>query len=170
MQVCTAVMHYGYRIVEDMIDGLDAYLEEQGMASVQELVGRVVPGFREWSDLDMNYNVMAKIDSELCIGCQLCYIACLDGAHQCIHTHQGPCDAYHGPADHGAGLRSEVKPAVEHALNGGLAHVPYVDEDECIGCNLCALVCPVTGCITMEEIPSTAGRESWTERVAKGLA
>ena len=170
VQVCTAVMHLGYRIVEDMIDGLDNYLTEQGLASVQELVGRAVPGFKEWGDLDLNYNVVAKINSDLCIGCGLCYVACLDGAHQCIHTHQNLCSAYHGEPDHGLGLRTEIAPPQEHALNGGLAYVPFVDEDECIGCNLCALICPVTDCITMEEVPGARPRESWNDRLAKGLA
>ena len=170
VQVCTAVMHLGYRIVEDMIDGLDNYLDEKGMSSVRELVGRAVPGFVEWGDLDLNYNVVAKIDGDLCIGCGLCYVACLDGAHQCIHTHQGPCSAYHGEADHGRGARMEVMPAVEHATNGDVAHIPTVDEEECIGCNLCALVCPVTDCITMEEVPGGQPRETWNERVAKGIA
>jgi dihydropyrimidine dehydrogenase (NAD+) subunit PreA len=85
VQVCTAVMHYGYRIVEDMIEGLNNYLDEKGYASVNDLRGKAVPAFTEWGDLDLNYRVVAKIDSQKCIGCDLCYIACLDGAHQCIH-------------------------------------------------------------------------------------
>jgi dihydropyrimidine dehydrogenase (NAD+) subunit PreA len=47
--------------------------------------------------------------------------------------------------------------------------VPFVDEQECIGCNLCALVCPVPGCITMREVAGPAGRpESWNDRVKNG--
>ena len=170
LQVCTAVMHYGYRIVEDMIEGLDNYLDEQGMASVNDLIGKAVPRFLEWGELDLNYEVVAKIDADTCIGCQLCYVACLDGAHQCIHTNQGPCTAYHGEPDHGMNLRIEVPPPIMHDGNGHPAMVPTVDEAECIGCNLCALVCPVPDCITMEERPGSPGRESWDERVAKGLA
>jgi dihydropyrimidine dehydrogenase (NAD+) subunit PreA len=171
VQVCTAVMHGGYRIVEDMIEGLNYYLEAGGLASVTELVGKALPGFTEWGDLDLNYNVIAKIDSETCIGCQLCYIACLDGAHQCIHTHQGPCAAYHGQPDHGVNPRDAVQPPIWHK-NGEAtdSQVPFVDERECIGCNLCSLVCPVPGCITMEEVPTSAGKESWNDRLAKGTA
>lgn len=170
LQVCTAVMHHGYRIVEDMLEGLENYLDERGMASVEELIGKALPRFREWGDLDLNYQIIAKIDSDTCIGCQLCYVACLDGAHQCIHTHQGPCSAYHGESDHGMNVRAVVAPAELHSGNNGFAHVPTVDEEECIGCNLCALVCPVPECITMEEAPGSRTRETWNDRVAKGLA
>jgi dihydropyrimidine dehydrogenase (NAD+) subunit PreA len=80
VQVCTAAMHHGYKIVEDMIEGLSRYLDGQGMASAQELVGRAVPGFQDWGDLDLNYKTVARIDPAKCIGCQLCYVACWDGA------------------------------------------------------------------------------------------
>ena len=168
IQVCTAVMHYGYRIVDDMIDGLNNYLNEKGMRSTSELTGQAIPGFVEWRELDLNYDLIAKIDADKCIGCGLCYVACLDGAHQCIHTQKGPCHAWHGKPDHGFGPRTEVKPAVWH--DGGdtvMSHVPFVDEEECIGCNLCMLVCPVPDCITMEEVSQTKVKESWADRVAK---
>ncbi len=84
VQVCTAVMHYGYRIVEDMIDGLNRYLDDKGLASVNDLRGRAIPAFTEWGDLDMNYKVVARIDQATCIGCDLCYVACRDGAVACI--------------------------------------------------------------------------------------
>src|SRR5438552_11616415 len=77
-------MHHGFRIVEDMIDGLSDFLDEKGLASAMDLVGRAVPQFVEWGDLDLNYKVVAEIDAKKCIGCQLCYVACWDGAHQCI--------------------------------------------------------------------------------------
>ena len=171
VQVCTAVMRDGYRIVEDMIDGLSAYLDAQGFGSVRQLIGRAVPGFLDWGDLDLNYKVVAQIDPGTCIGCQLCYIACLDGAHQCIHTAKGPCSGYHGPPDHGQNPRLEVVPPLQHKAKPGVPdHVPQVDEDECIGCNLCQLVCPVPDCITMVEVPSGNGKESWNDRVAAGKA
>ena len=48
-----------------------------------------------------------------------------------------------------------------------MSHVPFVDEEECIGCNLCMLVCPVPDCITMEVVSQIKVKESWTDRVAK---
>src|SRR6185369_9309311 len=75
VQVCTAVMHYGYRIVEDMADGLSEYLDSMGMKSVNELRGRAIPGYQEWGDLDLSYKLVASIDPKTCIGCQLCVTA-----------------------------------------------------------------------------------------------
>ena len=89
VQVCTEVMLRGHGIVEDMIDGLDTYLATHGFASVSEMVGKAVPNFREWGELDLNYETVAKIDAAKCIGCQLCVAACHDGAHQCIHPQPG---------------------------------------------------------------------------------
>lgn len=85
VQVCTEVMLRGYRIVEDMIEGLTEYMETHGFATVDQLVGKAVPAFSEWGDLDLNYETIARIDPAKCIGCQLCVVACHDGAHQCIH-------------------------------------------------------------------------------------
>ena len=89
VQVCTAAMHYGFRIVEDMADGLDAYMDDHGYRTIEDFRGRAVPNVMDWGDLDLNYKIIAKIDTALCIGCQLCYVACEDGAHQCIErAHQ----------------------------------------------------------------------------------
>jgi len=62
----------------------------------------------------LSEELLADIDREKCIGCQLCYIACLDGAHQCIHTRKGPCAAYHGESDHGMSPRVEVEAPIMH--------------------------------------------------------
>ncbi len=167
VQVCTAVMHYGFRIVEDMIEGLSTYLDEHGMKSVNELRGRAVPAYSEWGDLDLNYKIVAKIDAEKCIGCQLCYVACLDGAHQCIHTDAGPCHGWHGAPDHGQNARLQPNPAVVHKPDGAGRRVPVIDEKECIGCNLCKLVCPVDDCISMVEMPASS-RDTWHDRMRDG--
>ncbi len=89
VQVCTEVMLRGYGIVEDMIDGLARYLETHGCHSVSEIVGKAIPAYSEWGDLDLNYETVAKINADACIGCQLCVVACHDGAHQCIHPQEG---------------------------------------------------------------------------------
>ena len=84
VQVCTAAMHYGFRIVEDMADGLAAYMDDHGYRTIEDFRGRAVPNVMDWGDLNLNYKIIADIDKGLCIGCQLCYVACEDGAHQCI--------------------------------------------------------------------------------------
>jgi len=89
VQVCTEVMLRGYRIVEDMIEGLSTFMSDRGMTKLDDLIGKAVPTYSEWGDLDMNYETVAKIDADKCIGCNLCVVACDDGAHQCIHPESG---------------------------------------------------------------------------------
>ncbi|MBM4342186.1 MAG: NAD-dependent dihydropyrimidine dehydrogenase subunit PreA [Deltaproteobacteria bacterium] len=89
VQVCTEVMLKGYRIVEDMIDGLNHYMDSHGFATIDQMVGKAVPAYSEWGDLDLNYETVAKIDATKCIGCQVCVAACHDGAHQCLHPQAG---------------------------------------------------------------------------------
>jgi dihydropyrimidine dehydrogenase (NAD+) subunit PreA len=138
VQVCTAVMHYGYRIVEDMIDGLSNYLDEKGFASVNELVGASVRRITDWGNLDLNYKTVARIDPSKCIQCNLCHVACEDGAHQCVPLVQLEAGRY-----------------------------PVVDEHECVGCNLCYLVCPAPGCISMVRLDDGANPLSWRELTAQ---
>jgi dihydropyrimidine dehydrogenase (NAD+) subunit PreA len=160
VQVCTSVMHYGFRIVEDMIEGLSNYLDEHGMASVRELQGRALPAFVEWGDLDLNYKVVAHVDPASCIGCNLCYVACRDSAVRCIHNVDEPLAAGHQAPTRDA--------AIAASKNG--THTVWVDESECIGCNLCSAVCPVHGCITMKDLTNGRPFESWNDRIGKGTA
>jgi len=143
VQVCTEVMLRGYRIVEDMLDGLSEYMRSHGFTTIDQMVGKAIPGFSEWGDLDLNYETVAKIDAAKCIGCQVCVAACHDGAHQCIHP----------PKDVASASR-----------------VPQVDESECVGCNLCQIVCPVPGCITMEKVENGYSPASWNDFVQRSAS
>jgi dihydropyrimidine dehydrogenase (NAD+) subunit PreA len=163
VQVCTAVMHHGFRIVEDMIAGLSNFLDERGM-TLDQLRGSAVPAYKEWGELDLNYKVVAAINPDLCIGCQKCVAACQDGAHQCIFT--GPDDRPRPPHAHAVGMAKAPVPQVIGKLAGD--RVPWIDEPECVGCNLCALVCPVEGCITMREEPNDLGIDTWQDRMNTG--
>ena len=89
VQVCTEVMLRGYGVVEDMIDGLEEYMRTHNFSTIDQLVGKAIPSFSEWGNLDLNYETVAKINADTCIGCQLCVQACHDGAHQCIHPEEG---------------------------------------------------------------------------------
>ncbi|WP_050180389.1 NAD-dependent dihydropyrimidine dehydrogenase subunit PreA [Domibacillus robiginosus] len=135
VQVCTAAMHHGFSIVEDMIDGLSNYLDSKGLASVEELIGRTVPRYSDWGNLDLNYKVVAHINRNTCINCNKCHIACEDTAHQCIDMLTS--------ADGNKYLQ--------------------VREEDCVGCNLCSIVCPVDGAIDMIEIPNGPPM-TWNER------
>lgn len=83
VQFATAVMHYGYDIIEDLIDGLAFYLEEKGCKKVEEIIGKSLPNIVTHSELERK-KVSSQIDEELCIRCDACYITCRDGGHQAI--------------------------------------------------------------------------------------
>ncbi len=74
LQVCTAVMHYGFRVVEDMIDGLSGWMDDRGYATLSDFRGSAVAKVAKWEDLDLNYHLVAKIDQQACIQCQLCWV------------------------------------------------------------------------------------------------
>jgi dihydropyrimidine dehydrogenase (NAD+) subunit PreA len=179
VQVCTAAMHFGYRIVEDMIDGLANWMDSKGFATIEDFRGLSLPRVTEWKHLDLNYKIVAHIDESLCIGCQLCHIACWDGAHQCIHLDRvsGPTDGHvevHAkPHESGrdAIVVTPIPKLDPSPLHLGpypttLDRIPRVDETECVGCNLCSLVCPVAQCITMVEVATKLPHETWAERTA----
>ncbi|MBT8191437.1 MAG: NAD-dependent dihydropyrimidine dehydrogenase subunit PreA [Bacteroidia bacterium] len=135
VQVCTAVMHYGFGIVREMESGLHQFMLDKGFETIEDFRGKALPNVREWKDLNLNYQVIANIDQDKCIGCDLCYIACDDGAHQAIAI----------PSDNGN-------------------RKPVIIEENCVGCNLCSLVCPVENCITMEVRDSGHPEVTWQQR------
>ncbi len=83
VQICTAVMHYGFRIIDDLTSGLSHYLEQMGFHSVTEIVGRALPNLVEHQDLPRR-SIHSGITVANCIGCQLCYVACRDGGHEAM--------------------------------------------------------------------------------------
>lgn len=124
VQVCTAAMVYGFKIIEDLIDGLSNFLNEKGLQSVDELVGRAIPSVTDWQYLNLNHIEKALIDQEKCIQCGRCHIVCEDTSHQ----------------------------AISYRVNGERKFV--VDDAECVGCNLCVSVCPIEDCISMQPMRS----------------
>ncbi|OFY49474.1 MAG: dihydropyrimidine dehydrogenase subunit B [Bacteroidetes bacterium GWF2_41_31] len=140
IQVCTAAMKHGFRIVEDMIDGLNNWMDEKGFKTTTDFIGKSVPFMTKWENLDLNYHIVANINQEKCIGCGLCYITCEDTSHQSINLEYGkPFNTY------------------------------TIKEEECVGCNLCKLVCPVDECITMLEKRVGPEYINWMEYQKRGL-
>ncbi|HWL11786.1 MAG TPA: NAD-dependent dihydropyrimidine dehydrogenase subunit PreA [Ureibacillus sp.] len=139
VQVCTAAMHHGFSIVEDMIDGLNNYLDEKGIVSVMDLVGKSVPKYSNWGDLDLNHKVVARINNDTCINCNKCHISCEDTSHQCI----------------------------EMLVDANGKSYLKVREEDCVGCNLCSIVCPVDGAIDMVEIKQALPSMTWNQRQSR---
>ena len=84
VQFCTAVMHYGFDIIDDLQDGLAFYLEEKGLQSPADLIGRSLDRIIGHGDLARDKPMISSLIEEKCVKCDLCYIACRDGAHQAI--------------------------------------------------------------------------------------
>lgn len=88
VQVCTAAMTYGFKVVQEMISGLRDYLDGHDMA-MSDLIGRAVPNVTDWNQLNLNYVTKARIDQDLCIKCGRCFAACEDTSHQAIAMKPG---------------------------------------------------------------------------------
>ena len=85
LQVTTAVMQYGYRIIDDLKDGLNRYLSVMGFNNVRETVGQGIEKVNATTDvLERDTVLFPKFEPEKCIGCGRCMIACRDGGHQAI--------------------------------------------------------------------------------------
>ncbi len=132
VQVCTAAMVYGFKIVEDMIDGLNNWMDDKGYKTLDDFVGMAVPNVTDWQYLNLNHDLKARINQDLCISCGRCHIACEDTSHQAITKEKD-----------------------------GKRYFEVVDAD-CVGCNLCMIACPVPQCITMEAVDTDRPYTNWT--------
>ncbi len=84
VQICSAVMQYGYRIIDDLILGLQRYMAKHGISKLQQLVGEQLSAFMNPGNLDRDTIVYPKFNLELCVGCGRCEVSCSDGGHQAI--------------------------------------------------------------------------------------
>jgi dihydropyrimidine dehydrogenase (NAD+) subunit PreA len=135
LQVCTAAMLYGFRIVDDMIQGLSDWMDEKGYQSLDDFRGLAIGNTVNWNQLNMNFDSKAYIDTESCIECGRCHIACEDTSHQAIEF---------------------IK------KDDGGRQFKVIDE-ECVGCNLCQIVCPVANCIEMRTVENNLPYVTWPE-------
>jgi dihydropyrimidine dehydrogenase (NAD+) subunit PreA len=161
VQVCTAVMHYGFRIVEHMISGLENWMREKGFDRVSDFIGKSTPRIKNWGDLDLSYKVVAEIDQHKCIHCGLCYIACEDGAHQSIRWDRVPMADFVKTNGHQVHRSGGVE--VLAGAGGDVVNLFTIKQDMCVGCNMCSLVCPVEGCISMKEIDTGKSPMTWNQ-------
>ncbi|MBU0747627.1 MAG: NAD-dependent dihydropyrimidine dehydrogenase subunit PreA [Gammaproteobacteria bacterium] len=122
VQVCTAAMVYGFKIVQDMCDGLSNFMDEHGYATLDDFKGQAVHTVKDWKNLNLNHIEKAVINQDACIQCGRCHVVCEDTSHQ----------------------------AITNMVNG--ARRFEVKEEECVGCNLCVSICPVPECITMRAL------------------
>lgn len=140
VQVCTAAMISGFKIINDLCDGLNNWMDEKGYQKLDDFIGLSVPKITKWEELDLNFHIVANINQDKCIHCGLCYIACEDTSHQAIDILKGnPYNKY------------------------------TIKEEECVGCNLCKIVCPVAECITMVEERKGDEYLNWVEFQKRGL-
>ncbi len=133
VQVCTAAMRFGFKIIDELCDGLSNWMDEKGYQNLDDFCGQAVPNVTDWQYLDLNYKTIASIDQDKCIECGLCHVTCEDTSHQAI---------------------SKTK------TDSG-KRIYEVIEDECVGCNLCELVCPVPDCISMVEVDNGLPYMNW---------
>ena len=143
VQVCTAAMVYGFKIVQDMVSGLESFMDEKGYRTLAEMQGLAVPTVKNWNQLNLNHVEKAVINQDSCIQCGRCHVVCEDTSHQAIF-----------------------------AIKDGRRHFE-VNDAECVGCNLCVSICPVPDTITMRALkpgeidlrtgqPVKAGYANWT--------
>ncbi|MGS5088601.1 NAD-dependent dihydropyrimidine dehydrogenase subunit PreA [Hydrogenophaga sp. A37] len=123
VQVCTAAMVYGFKIVQDMCDGLSNFMDERGYKTLDDFKGQAVPTVKDWKNLNLNHIDKAVINQDACIQCGRCHVVCEDTSHQ----------------------------AITFSKEGGVRKFE-VNDAECVGCNLCVSICPVPECITLRSL------------------
>ena len=113
VQVCTGAMVYGFRIVQDMCDGLSNYMDAHGFARIEIFRAGPCPRFQGLEGPQPQPHRQAVINQDSCIQCGRCHVACEDTSHQ----------------------------AITFSKEGGVRRFE-VDDTECVGCNLCVSSAP----------------------------
>ncbi|MGB0893279.1 MAG: NAD-dependent dihydropyrimidine dehydrogenase subunit PreA [Parashewanella sp.] len=134
VQVCTAAMLHGFKIIDELSDGLKNWMDSKGYKKTDDFRGLAIPNLTDWKYLDLNYKIIAEINQDACIECGRCYAACEDTAHQAI--------------------------SMQETADGSRRF--EVIEQECVGCNLCQITCPVPNCITMGQKITDKPYTNWT--------
>lgn len=122
-----------------MKPGLEQFMIEKGYETIYHFKGKALPNVTDWKHLNLKHKIVTSIDTDKCIGCDLCYIACDDGARQAFRIPEGDGN-----------------------------RIPEIIEENWVGCNLCSLVCPVEECITMEQRDDGKEHLSWDDKSKAG--
>lgn len=109
VQFCTVVMHYGFRVIDDLKNGMSHYLDEMQFSSPREIIGKALPNIAPHDDLPRR-KIRSHIDEKLCIGCDLCYVACRDGGHMAIDQRPNRIPHFDRERCVGCGLCQHVCP------------------------------------------------------------
>ena len=136
IQITTAVMQYGYRIIEDLKSGLALYMNQKGFKSVPEMSGLGLDSFSMSTDtLERDTIIYPKFIKERCIGCGRCVISCRDGGHQALSLvcDESVCDDDNRGTNLGSNRR-KIR----------------LNAKKCVGCHLCILVCPQKAMVSSE--------------------
>ncbi len=160
VQVCTAVMLRGFRIIDNLTKGLNDYMDRKGFETIDQMVGLAVPKVKQHSGLEFKRREVALIDQAKCISCDLCYVACNDGVGlQAIDKTVSLIT-----------LAASAS-AADGGSEGPVERPNYtVVAEKCDGCSLCMHVCPVKDCITLR--PSEVYRvpPMWRPKEERALA
>jgi oxidoreductase iron-sulfur protein len=84
LQICTAVMQYGFRIIDDLCEGLRLFMQENGYKTLSDLIGIALPNIVPPEKLERTQIHRPTVDNSLCLGCGRCFVSCNDGGHQAI--------------------------------------------------------------------------------------
>jgi dihydropyrimidine dehydrogenase (NAD+) subunit PreA len=111
VQICTSVMWHGYDFFKEVLDDLSAYMEREGLDSLEQIRGMALPYIVPIDELANEPALTAQVDPDKCTnllkgGCELCGKSCFYGAiafDPKLVLYRDKCD--------GCGLCTEVCPA-----------------------------------------------------------
>ncbi len=117
VQVTTGIIKYGYRIVQDMIEGLSDYMVSRGITRAEDLIGKALPNLKSTDHFDLARQGIAAYDIDKCVGCGQCYTVCRDAGGQALEW-----DEAHAPAEARRGQVPQLHDLQLHLPRAGADH------------------------------------------------